>query len=148
MPNVVPISTHNAEFLHWLLLSCCLLFSRLLLDPATTATATPPPTPVGLGHFLGIHVHDVGGYGPDFPERSKRPGFKSLRTARVLEEGMVLTVEPVSKQWLLAIVSDSCFELSGVMCSVAHSVGGIAQHSCKQLDALRQYCLYALLQRF
>jgi Xaa-Pro dipeptidase len=50
----------------------------------------------GLGHFLGISTHDVGGYGPSFPERSSRPGFKSLRTARKLEEGMVITVEPVS----------------------------------------------------
>lgn len=40
-------------------------------------------------------MHDVGGYGDGFPERSARPGFKSLRTARVLEEGMVITVEPV-----------------------------------------------------
>jgi hypothetical protein len=49
----------------------------------------------GLGHFLGINTHDVGGYGNGLPERSSRPGFKSLRTARVLEEGMVITVEPV-----------------------------------------------------
>lgn len=50
--------------------------------------------PHGLGHFLGISTHDVGGYGPGYPERSSRPGFKSLRTARKLEEGMVITVEP------------------------------------------------------
>ena len=48
----------------------------------------------GLGHLLGIDTHDVGGYGPGFPERSARPGYKSLRTARALEEGMVVTVEP------------------------------------------------------
>lgn len=50
--------------------------------------------PHGLGHLLGINTHDVGGYGPGYPERVNRPGFKSLRTARVLEEGMVITVEP------------------------------------------------------
>ncbi|KAI8462387.1 MAG: Xaa-Pro dipeptidase (X-Pro dipeptidase) [Monoraphidium minutum] len=50
--------------------------------------------PHGLGHFLGIDTHDVGGYGPGHPPRIQRPGFKSLRTARPLEAGMVITVEP------------------------------------------------------
>jgi len=49
--------------------------------------------PHGLGHFLGIDTHDVGGYSTG-AERSTRPGFKSLRANRSLEAGMVLTVEP------------------------------------------------------
>jgi len=49
--------------------------------------------PHGLGHFLGIDTHDVGGYLIG-PPRGTRPGFKSLRTSRVLEKNMVLTVEP------------------------------------------------------
>lgn len=50
--------------------------------------------PHGLGHFMGCDVHDVGGYPEGHPERPKDPGFKCLRTARVLQQGMVITIEP------------------------------------------------------
>lgn len=52
--------------------------------------------PCGLGHFIGCDTHDVGGYLEGNPERiDEGPhGIKKLRTARILEEGMVLTVEP------------------------------------------------------
>eukprot|EP00475_Leptophrys_vorax_P042366 TRINITY_DN79933_c0_g1_i1.p1 TRINITY_DN79933_c0_g1~~TRINITY_DN79933_c0_g1_i1.p1 ORF type:complete len:242 (+),score=19.98 TRINITY_DN79933_c0_g1_i1:65-727(+) len=48
--------------------------------------------PHGLGHFLGIDTHDVGGY--NNAERVKEPGVRSLRTTRDLQAGMVITVEP------------------------------------------------------
>ena len=50
--------------------------------------------PHGLGHLLGLCVHDVGGYTASSPPRPKEAGPCWLRTARYLEAGMVLTVEP------------------------------------------------------
>lgn len=50
--------------------------------------------PHGLGHFLGLDVHDVGGYLAHCPERPAEPGVCRLRTARTLKAGMYLTIEP------------------------------------------------------
>lgn len=49
--------------------------------------------PHGLGHFLGLDTHDVGGY-PKGVDRIERPGIKFLRARRELQPGMVITIEP------------------------------------------------------
>jgi len=49
--------------------------------------------PHGLGHLMGLDVHDVGGY-PEGIDRIDEPGIRSLRCGRRLEAGMVITVEP------------------------------------------------------
>lgn len=49
--------------------------------------------PHGLGHFLGLDTHDVGGY-PKGVDRIDRPGVRFLRVRRELEPGMVVTIEP------------------------------------------------------
>lgn len=48
--------------------------------------------PHGLGHLIGCDTHDVGGYIEGTPARDEY--LKNLRTARVLEAHMVLTIEP------------------------------------------------------
>jgi Xaa-Pro dipeptidase len=49
--------------------------------------------PHGLGHSLGLDVHDAGGY-PFGVERIQEPGIRYLRMRRKLQPGMVVTVEP------------------------------------------------------
>ncbi|CAH0686254.1 unnamed protein product [Spodoptera exigua] len=49
--------------------------------------------PHGLGHLLGLDVHDVGGYLPHCPPRPTGP-LARLRTARPLLANMTLTIEP------------------------------------------------------
>lgn len=49
--------------------------------------------PHGLGHFLGLDTHDVGGY-PKGVDRIDRPGIRFLRARRELMPGMIITIEP------------------------------------------------------
>lgn len=49
--------------------------------------------PHGLGHLLGLDVHDVGGF-PVGWKRSEKKILQKLRCVRVLEKNVVLTVEP------------------------------------------------------
>lgn len=52
--------------------------------------------PHGLGHFLGLQVHDVGGFMGDRTGHTiaKPAGHPYLRITRVVDTGMVLTIEP------------------------------------------------------
>ncbi len=52
--------------------------------------------PHGLGHHLGIQVHDIGGrqQGPDGGSVPPPPEYPFLRNTRTLEPGHVVTVEP------------------------------------------------------
>lgn len=52
--------------------------------------------PHGLGHFLGLQVHDVGGWQHDRAGLNVPPPapFNFLRLTRTLEVGQVLTIEP------------------------------------------------------
>ena len=52
--------------------------------------------PHGLGHLLGIQVHDVGGFAENESGSVIDPpsGHPFLRLTRVLEEDMLLTIEP------------------------------------------------------
>ncbi len=70
------------------------------VDEAVAAGAHALFFPHGLGHMMGMDVHDmenigedIVGYGPGF-ERSAQFGLGYLRLARKLEPGFVLTVEP------------------------------------------------------
>jgi len=52
--------------------------------------------PHGIGHLLGLQVHDVGGVMGDSAghERKRPEGHPYLRLTRMLEPGVVVTVEP------------------------------------------------------
>jgi Xaa-Pro aminopeptidase len=70
------------------------------IDEAVSAGAHALFYPHGLGHMMGLDVHDMEGLGEDFVgydktvKRSDQFGLEYLRLARSLEPGFVLTVEP------------------------------------------------------
>ncbi len=69
-------------------------------DKAVEAGAHAMFFPHGLGHMIGLDVHDMEGYGEDYVgyneeiKRSEQFGTANLRLGRKLEENFVITVEP------------------------------------------------------
>jgi Xaa-Pro dipeptidase len=65
-------------------------------DEAVDRGITSVFLPHGIGHLLGLQVHDVGGFaaGPDGGEIPRPAGHPYLRLTRVLEPGFVVTMEP------------------------------------------------------
>ena len=65
-------------------------------DTLLTTGVTSAFQPAGLGHLIGLQVHDVGGFleneGGTTIDRPS--GHPFLRLTRVLEENMVVTIEP------------------------------------------------------
>ncbi len=63
-----------------------------MLAQRVTATFLPH----GIGHLLGLQVHDIGGFmaGEDGGTLPKPDGHPYLRLTRVLQPGMVVTIEP------------------------------------------------------
>lgn len=70
------------------------------VDEAVAAGAHALFFPHGLGHMIGLDVHDLEGLGENHVgydatvERSKQFGTAYLRMAKALEPGFVVTVEP------------------------------------------------------
>ena len=71
-------------------------FIRMSAESAVTSGVTSTFLPHGLGHPIGLQVHDVAGFQQN--ERggtiSRPDGHPYLRMTRVLEPGMVVTIEP------------------------------------------------------
>ncbi len=69
---------------------------KLAGEDAMEAGVTTPFLPHGVGHFLGIQVHDIGGHQRDPKGGSQPPpdAHPYLRTTRQIEEHEVFTIEP------------------------------------------------------
>ena len=70
------------------------------IDEAVDSGAHTLFFPCGLGHMLGLDVHDMEALGEDYVgytdtiKRNPEFGWKSLRLAKALEPSFVITVEP------------------------------------------------------
>lgn len=95
-PGLAYIELHNTaheRILDLLLEHGLVTGDREVLKEAKVTSAFYPH---GIGHLLGIQVHDVGGYFSDDHGKLAPPPseHKFLRLNRKLEEGMVFTIEP------------------------------------------------------
>jgi len=65
-------------------------------DDAAASGLTSVFFPHGVGHLLGLQVHDVAGFSvtPDGKQKARPQGHPYLRLTRTLEPGFVVTIEP------------------------------------------------------
>jgi Xaa-Pro dipeptidase len=65
-------------------------------EEAVATGVTSVFLPHGIGHLLGLEVHDAGGFmaSPDGGDIPRPDGHPFLRLTRVLQKGFVVTVEP------------------------------------------------------
>lgn len=71
-------------------------FIRMSPESAVESGASSAFFPHGLGHFLGLQVHDIGGFQKDDTGGTipKPAGHPYLRLTRTIEPRMVMTIEP------------------------------------------------------
>ncbi len=94
VPEVEFIELHNEAHVG---IAEILTHHQVLNCSATEATLhglTQPFFPHGLGHMLGLQVHDVGNTSPISENHPLRKKYPRVRTNRKLESGMVTTIEP------------------------------------------------------
>lgn len=95
-PGMAYGELHHQSHVH---LAQLLIESRLCEGSAEALIAagvTQAFLPHGLGHLLGLQVHDVGGRlaGPDGGLNPPPPHYPALRNTRTIEDTMVFTIEP------------------------------------------------------
>jgi Xaa-Pro dipeptidase len=92
--DFVALNERTHEQLAGVLQNCGLV--RCSADEALELGITRAFLPHGLGHLLGLQVHDVGGrqIAPDGEIREPPAEHPYLRLTRRLEAGFVLTIEP------------------------------------------------------
>lgn len=69
---------------------------RMSEEAMVAEGVTKPFFPHGIGHLLGLQVHDVGGFmaSEEGGVAAKPEGHRYLRLTRPLQAGMVVTIEP------------------------------------------------------
>jgi len=97
-------------------------------EEAVDTALTSVFLPHGIGHLLGLEVHDVGGFmrAPDDGDIPRPEGHPYLRLTRVLEEGFVVTMEP--GLYFIPQLLDA-----------ARAAGHSARINWQRVDALREF---------
>lgn len=92
--------------------------------------------PHGVGHGIGLSVHDVAGYAPG-RERTTSFGTEFLRMDRTLQEGMVVTIEP-GIYFIPAILEGATGFADDIDLALAEEyveIGGVRVEDCVHVTA-------------